>query len=125
MVKPAVPDKRKKRIGRPPVGAILIGVRVPPAGVAELDAWIKKHAPVLSRPEAIRRLVELGLTVKTKAKQPSPARAARARELAGKAIDGMIDPAAPPEERAQRSRRLTKGPTEFREARIDQPKTRK
>jgi hypothetical protein len=37
----------------------------------------------------------------------------------------MIDPAAPPEERAQRKRRLTKGPTEFREARIDQPKTRK
>jgi hypothetical protein len=37
---------------------------VPPAGVAELDAWIKKHAPDLSRPEAIRRLVELGLKVK-------------------------------------------------------------
>ena len=73
MVKPAASDKRKKRIGRPPVGAILIGVRVPPAGVAELDAWIKKHAPALSRPEAIRRLVELGLTVKTKAKQPSHA----------------------------------------------------
>jgi hypothetical protein len=125
MVKPSVSDKRKKRIGRPPVGAILIGVRVPPVGVAELDAWIKKHAPALSRPEAIRRLVELGLTVKTKAKQPSPARAVRARELTGKAIDGMIDPAAPPEERAQRRRRLTKGPIEFREARIDQPKTRK
>src|ERR1700720_3865374 len=98
MAKSTISDNRKKkRIGRPPVGAILIGVRVPPAGVAELDAWIKKHAPALSRPEAIRRLVELGLTVKTKAKQPSPARAARAKELAGKAIDGMIDPAAPPE----------------------------
>jgi hypothetical protein len=54
-------DNRKKRIGRPPVGAILIGVRVPPADVATLDAWIEKHAPDLSRPEAIRRLVELGL----------------------------------------------------------------
>jgi hypothetical protein len=43
------------------VGAILIGVRVPPADVATLDAWIKKHAPDMSRPEAIRRLVELGL----------------------------------------------------------------
>jgi hypothetical protein len=42
----------------------LIGVRVPPADVAALDAWIKKHAPDLSRPEAIRRLVELGLKVK-------------------------------------------------------------
>jgi len=97
---------------------------VPPAGVAELDAWIKKHAPELSRPEAIRRLVELGMTVKPKAKQLSPARAARAKELAAKTIDKMIDPAAPPEERAQRRRRLTKGPTEFREARIDQPKAK-
>jgi hypothetical protein len=45
---------------------MLIGVRVPPAGVAELDAWIKKNAPDLSRPEAIRRLVELGLKAKAK-----------------------------------------------------------
>ncbi len=124
MAKSIVSDNRKKRIGRPPVGALLIGVRVPPAGVAELDAWIKKHAPELSRPEAIRRLVELGMTVKPKAKQLSPARAARAKELAAKTIDKMIDPAAPPEERAQRRRRLTKGPTEFREARIDQPKAK-
>jgi hypothetical protein len=29
-----------------------------------LDAWIEKHAPDLSRPEAIRRLVELGLKAK-------------------------------------------------------------
>jgi len=63
----SISDNRKKKpIGRPKVGAILIGVRVPPADVATLDAWIKKHAPDLSRPEAIRRLVELGL----KAKQP-------------------------------------------------------
>jgi hypothetical protein len=62
MAKSIVSDNRKKRIGRPSVGALLIGVRVPPAGVAELDAWIKKqNDPDLSRPEAIRRLVELGL----------------------------------------------------------------
>jgi hypothetical protein len=60
-----VSDNRKKKpIGRPKVGAILIGVRVPPADVATLDAWIKKHEPNLSRPEAIRRLVELGLKAK-------------------------------------------------------------
>jgi hypothetical protein len=64
MARSTLSDNRKKRIGRPPVGAILIGVRVPPAGVAELDAWIKKHAPDLSRPEAIRRLVEIGLKAK-------------------------------------------------------------
>ena len=64
MAKSTVSDNRKKPIGRPPIGAILIGVRVPPADVAILDAWIKKHAPDMSRPEAIRRLVELGLKAK-------------------------------------------------------------
>jgi hypothetical protein len=63
----SISDNRKKPIGRPKVGAILIGVRVPPAGVAALDAWIKKHAaPGLSRPEAIRRLVESGIKAKGK-----------------------------------------------------------
>jgi hypothetical protein len=126
MSKSTVSDNRKKRIGRPPVGAMLIGVRVPPAGVAELDAWIKKNAPDLSRPEAIRRLVELGLTVKTPARPASKSgRRLRARELATTAIEKIIDPAAAPEEQAQRRRRLTKGPVEFREARIDQPKVKK
>lgn len=65
MVKSTITDNRKK-IGRPPVGAILIGVRVPPADVAELDNWIKRNAPEMSRPEAIRRLVEMGLKAKSK-----------------------------------------------------------
>ena len=64
-----------------------IGVRMLDDRIAVLDAWIKKqNEHDLSRPEAIRRLVELGLSVKTKAKQPSAARAHRAKELATKAI---------------------------------------
>ena len=75
--------------------------------------------------EAIRRLVELGLTDKSTARSDSkPGRRSRAQELAAKAIDKMLDPAAPPEERAQRRRRLTKGPAEFREARVDLPKAK-
>jgi hypothetical protein len=69
---------------------------------------------------AIRRLVELGLTVETSARPVSkPSRRLRAQELATKAIDKMIDPSAPPEERAQRRHRLTKGPPEFRNHRVD------
>jgi hypothetical protein len=45
--------------------------------------------------------------------------------LAAKAIDKMINLSAPPEEHAQRRRRLTKGPPEFREARVDQLKAKK
>jgi hypothetical protein len=61
----SISDNGKKPVGRPKVGAILIGVRVPPADVAVLDAWIAKHKePDLTRPEAIRRLVEIGLKAK-------------------------------------------------------------
>jgi len=75
--------------------------------------------------EAIRRLVELGLKAKPAAKPVGkPGRRLRAQELAAKAVEGIIDPAAPPEERAQRRRRLTKGPLEFREDRVDLPKAK-
>jgi hypothetical protein len=120
MAKSIISDNRKKRVGRPAVGAILIGVRVPPAGVAEIDAWIKKHAPAMSRPEAIRRLVDIALTRSEKQPARYPEKvAAKARELASKAIDDLIDPSAPAGEKAIRKRRLLKGPSVFRDVRVD------
>jgi hypothetical protein len=72
--------------------------------------------------ESIRRLVELGLTVKAPARPVSkPGRRLRAAELAAKAIDKIADLSAPPDERAQRRRHLTKGPEEFREVLVDRP----
>jgi hypothetical protein len=53
---------------------------------------------------------------------PSAARtsaAAKAKELAAKAINRLVDPAAPAEEKASRKRRLIKGPEEFQEVRVD------
>jgi hypothetical protein len=47
--------------------------------------------------------------------------AARAAQLAERTLGRIEDPAAPPQERAQRKRKLTIGPHEFREYRIDQP----
>jgi hypothetical protein len=65
MKKSRVSDTGKKRIGRPPVGAVPIMVRIPPADLKPIDDWIaKREGPRLSRPEAIRRLVELGLKAK-------------------------------------------------------------
>ena len=94
------------------------------------------RSPILSLPSRdmkvnaikvlnLRRLVEVGL----KATRPVNARRSmpnklRAAELAAKAIDGIVDPLALPEERAQRRRRLTKGPPEFREDRVDLPKAK-
>jgi hypothetical protein len=56
----------KKRRGRPTTGiGKAIGLRLYPDLEAKLAAWIaKQQDPKPSRPEAIRRLVELGLAVK-------------------------------------------------------------
>jgi hypothetical protein len=65
MARSTVPNiRKKKRIGRPPVGAIPVLVRIPPAEMQPIDDWISKQSGFRSRPEAIRRLVELGLKVK-------------------------------------------------------------
>ena len=45
---------------------MLIGVRMQPDELAELDDWIAKQDEPATRPKAIRRLVELGLKVKGK-----------------------------------------------------------
>ena len=124
---------KQKVLGRPKTGIRpLMGFRADPAIRASIVRWaeLQPDKPTLS--EAIRRLVEQGLTVKTKAgwrrgdslpnRTTKPSRRSRAQELAKDAIEKMADPAASPEERAQRRRRLTKGPEEFREMRVDLPK---
>jgi hypothetical protein len=113
-------DQKRKR-GRPATGRDpMVSSRIPEATVAAIDEWATRNDT--TRSDAIHRLVELGLTVGAKPKQAPVPRAVRAKELATKAIEKIIDPAAPPEERALRRRRLTKGPSEFREDRVDLPK---
>ena len=56
----ATGDNTKRR--RPDQAGVLIGVRLQPEQLARLDAWMSpNHSQGLSRPEAIRRLIELGL----------------------------------------------------------------
>ena len=116
----------KKRRGPAPTGkGVQVVVRLQPEPLGALDKWVSKQEDRPTRAEAIRRLVELGLKVKTPARPfSSPGRKLRAQELATTAIEKIIDPAAPPEERAERRRRLTKGPSEFREDRGDLPKAK-
>jgi hypothetical protein len=64
MKESTISNIRKKRIGRPPVNAVPVLVRIPPAEIEPIDVWIAKQKPSPSRPEAIRRLVELGLKAK-------------------------------------------------------------
>jgi hypothetical protein len=126
-MKTSIKKATPKRRGRPATGkAPTRTLRLTDDFIAEVDAWAARQGDEPGRSEAIRRLVELGLKVKMPARPVSkPGRRLRAQELATKAIEKIIDPAAPPEERAQRRRRLTKGPLEFREDRLDLPKAKK
>jgi hypothetical protein len=55
----------KKVRGRPATGqGTLIGVRLQPSQLKALDVWIAKQDASQTRPEAVRRLVELGLKAK-------------------------------------------------------------
>jgi hypothetical protein len=67
MVK-SIRDIAKKPLGRPKTTGPGIGVLVKMHDhhLDALDGWIAKQKPQPSRPEAIRRLVELGLKVKGK-----------------------------------------------------------
>jgi hypothetical protein len=108
------------------------GVHWTKADLNAIDAWIARQADsTITRKVAIRRLVEIGLAAPARsdrAHRPSPApkaaRSSRARELAAETIEKMIDPSASVDERAQRRRRLTKGPSEFREDRVDLAKAK-
>jgi hypothetical protein len=116
----------RKRRGPPATGkGEPVVVRMQPPQLQALDAWIAKQAPPFpSRPEAVRRLVELGLTVKARPKQPGSARAERAKEMAAKQLDQLVDKSAPAEEQESRKRRLLKGPEEFRNVWVDRAKTK-
>jgi hypothetical protein len=55
----------KKRRGPAPTGkGVQVVVRMQPDPLSTLDKWAAKQADKPSRPEAIRRLVELGLKLK-------------------------------------------------------------
>jgi hypothetical protein len=55
-----------KRRGRPVTTGTgtVIGVRMLDDRLTAIDTWIEKHEADIGRPEAIRRLVDLGLKAK-------------------------------------------------------------
>jgi hypothetical protein len=116
----------KRGRGRPATNPKSIHLTLEPGPLSEVDQWIaRQKEPGLTRPEGIRRLVELGLKVKTKSppKREDHSKIEdqkqRAREMAGRAIDKMADASASLDDRASRKRRLIKGPEEFRNVRRD------
>lgn len=100
-------------------------VRMSERLTAEVDAWAEAHGTV--RSTAIRQLVELGLRATPSADDFNSASRdpVAIEDLAVKQIDQLLDPSLPVAERERRIRRLTEGPPEFSDQRIDLPKPRK
>jgi len=98
-------------------------VRMSEKLTADVDAWAEAHD--MARSDAIRQLVELGLG-STAASPGSTVRdSVEIEGLAVSQIDQLLDPALPVAERERRLRRLTEGPPEFLEERIDLPRSKK
>ena len=115
---------RKKKRAAPPAGkATPIGLRLEDATLARVDRWAASQQDDPSRPEAIRRLVELGLATAKRAGARTK-KAAKAAEMASQEIDRLGDPSATDEERQLRKRRLIRGPKEFLDLRRNRPKAR-
>jgi hypothetical protein len=117
----------KKSRGRPATGKDpQVVLRMPAALIEAVEAWGATNDAI--RSEAIRRLLEIGLGISAPVANVPPtskATAERAKELAGKTIDRLVEPAASAEEKAVRKQRLIKGPSEFREARVDRLRTKR
>ena len=99
-------------------------LRMKPPQLKALDDWISKQKPPFpSRPAAVRRLVDIALSSGKRREAPYPQKTvAKARVLASKAIDSLMDPATPVDEKAVRKHRLLKGPSDFRDVRVDREK---
>jgi hypothetical protein len=123
MKRQSVITQKKKRRGPPPTGkGELIGVRLQPPQLAALDQWIARQEIPRTRPEAIRHLMDLAISISAGHRPASKAKADKAAEFASHAIERASDKSQSTEEQKARKRKLISGPSEFRGIRRDQPK---
>jgi hypothetical protein len=89
---------------------------------AAVDAWAEAHDMV--RSDAIRALVELGLSASASTAGAAPVRGdpLDLEDLTVRQIQQLLDPSLPTEERERRIRRFTE---EFSDERIDLPKPKR
>jgi hypothetical protein len=97
-------------------------IRLSDEFLTKVDEWSAKQDDTPGRSEAIRRLVEIGLAGATTGRAKKSAASPKSSDLAGAQIDRLADASAPVEEQAARKRRLVKGPSEFRDVRVDRKK---
>lgn len=97
-------------------------VKMPQRLTADVDAWAEAHD--MDRSDAIRQLVEFGLSCTRSVDPLGGTRRARTeiKDSAVEQIGQLLDPTLPIAERDRRIRRLTEGPPEFLDERIDLPR---
>jgi hypothetical protein len=61
IMKSTINSAKKSKRGRPPVESEAVNVRMTIEALENIDNWRRKQGDLPGRPEAIRRLVELGL----------------------------------------------------------------
>jgi hypothetical protein len=97
---------------------VISAVKLSEGLTAKIDAWAEAHD--MNRSDAIRQLVQLGLNAAPASRHASSQRDPVDIEgLAVSQVDRLLDPSLPTEERERRIRRLTEGPPEFADQRID------
>ncbi|WP_441242571.1 hypothetical protein [Tardiphaga sp. 768_D3_N2_1] len=99
-------------IGNDPVRTFRLSNKI----IQNVDAWATSKRT--SRSDAIRQLIELGLTL-TASRNNSSSQRDRASQMAGTQLDSQADLTASAGDQASRKERLLKGPEEFRTARRD------
>jgi hypothetical protein len=116
----------KKRRGRPPTTGkgVQVGERWHPSELAAIDAWIASSPDKnITRAHAIRRLVALGL----RARRPRSPSASPAGDCALRSSPQRPSKRLsiqPHRRKNEPSAGVGKGPPEFREDRVDQPKVK-
>ena len=101
----------------------LMGFRADPITRAKIVKWAEKQPDKPTMPDAIRRLVSLGLSAKAHMKKASRTRVNEANAMAANQLDQLADPSATAEQQEIRKHRLLQGPTEFRDIRVDRAKS--
>jgi hypothetical protein len=116
-------SRTKTKPGRPRKDPTSIHLTLLPKQLSLLDNWISKQPDDLSRPEAIRRIVDRALG--SSEPRHEKRKAQKASELAGRVVEHIVDKSMPVEEQERRKRALIRGPREFRDIREDLPKPKK
>jgi hypothetical protein len=97
-------------------------VRLHPPLLTNVDDWAKHQPDKPSRPEAIRRLLKLGLSVGgTPQRRLAEETACMDSDFPTREVELVSDRSASTDEQARRNRALIRGSKELRDVRSDLP----